>query len=332
MVARPPAAPRPHWLDVAYAWQASRRPFFQDGWGDASLLEQTAAGPFLAHAPEPAQPAWGPSAEGRMGLLVRDGTFPSPQAGLPPGVATAHVRWLSRPGGPSSRACLVLAGSREEGFGRRQAIHGALVQDGVDLLLLENPFAGLRRALGQRSAAVRTVSDHLLLNLAMVQEARALLGFLARVGYRQRGVAGYSMGGFMAALVAALTPGPLAVAALAAGTTPAPVYTAGLLSRSVDFRTLGRTCGGEGKARERLARLFGLADARRLPAPVRPEAAVVVGCRSDGYVSSEDTRALAAHWPGSRLRWLEAGHVSAVLRHRAALRGAVVEGFSGLAP
>src|SRR5271165_2844335 len=126
MVAHPPSAPRPHWLDLAFAWQASRQPFFQDGWGDESLLEQTTAEPFVARAPEPAEPRWGQSARGRRGLLVRDGTFASPQPGLPSGVSTARVRWLSRPGGPSSRACLVLAGSREEGFGLRQAIHGPL--------------------------------------------------------------------------------------------------------------------------------------------------------------------------------------------------------------
>ena len=224
----------------------------------------------------------------------------------------------------------MLAGSREEGFALRQSIHAPLVRAGVDVLLLENPFSGLRRGPGQTSAAVRTVSDHLLLNLAMVQEARALLDWLSRAGYRRRGVAGYSMGGFMAALVAALTPEPLAVAALAAGATPAPVFTAGLLATSVDFARLGKTTGGEERARAKLASLFSLADARQLPPPARPEAAVVVGCRRDGYVRNEDTEALARHWPNSQLRWLRAGHISALLLHQAALRGAVAEAFHGL--
>ena len=327
-----PGAGKPaHWLDTAYAWFASRWPLFGEGWGDEPLLASADRGALFGPAPERATPSWG--APGRRGgLLVRDGTFPSPEGRLPDGVRTAHVRWISTAGPPARAVCLVLAGSREEGFRMRETIHLPLVRAGIDLVLLENPFSGLRRSAGQKSAAVRTVSDHLLLNLGMVQEARALLGWLGTTRYLHRAVAGYSMGGFMAALVAALTPEPLAVAALAAGTTPAPVFTQGLLSRSIDFHALGATVGGPDRARERLAALFGSADAVRLPAPVRPDTAVIVGCTADGYVSDANTHALHAHWPGSRERWLEAGHVSAVLTHRRALRQAVVDALARLDP
>jgi pimeloyl-ACP methyl ester carboxylesterase len=316
-------------MDTAFAWLASHRPFFQDGWGDEALLAGVGTSAFCGGPPAAAAPRFGP-AERHRGVWGRDGTFASMQAGLPGAVTTAHVRWLTGEKGPARSACLVLAASREEGFGLREAVYGPLVSTGIDLLLLENPFSGLRRAPGQGSAAVRTVSEHLLLNLGMLQEARALVGWMGRAGYARRAVAGYSMGGFMAALVAALSPEPLAVAALAAGTTPAPVFTAGLVSRSVDFHALGEGRGGDAWARARLASLFGLADARLLAPPVRPDAAVVVGCRRDGYVSSLDTRALHAHWPGSTLRWLDAGHVSALLLRRAELRGAVAEALSQL--
>ncbi len=56
----------------------------------------------------------------------------------------------------------------------------------------------------------------------------------------------------------------------------------------------------------------------------------MVGCRRDGYVAQRDTEALAAHWAGSTLRWLEAGHISALLLHRAELRGAVAEALTRL--
>jgi hypothetical protein len=321
---------RTHWLDTAFAWLAARRPMFQGGWGDETLLASVQHGPLFGPPPGPAAPRWRAPRE-RRGLLVRDGTFLSPLAGLPGAVSTAHVRWLSGQDGPARSVCLVLAGSREEGFALREAVLEPLVRTGIDLLLLENPFYGLRRAPGQRGATVRTVSEHILLNLGMVQEARALLGWLGGVGYAHRAVTGYSMGGFMAALVAALTPEPLAVAALAAGTTPAPVFTRGLLSRSVDFLSLGASSGGPEHARERLASLFGRADAQRLPAPVRPDAAVVVGCTADGYVSGGDTRALHAHWPGSVLRWVNAGHVSALFTRRAELRAAVADALGKLA-
>ena len=320
-----------HWLDAAYAWDASRRPLFQAGWGDEALLAAAPErGAFAGPPPEAATPHFGP-AQRRHGLWVRDGTFRSPEPGLAGPVATAHVRWLTLSKRAARSACLVLAGSREEGFALREAVYRPLVLRGTDVLLLESPFAGLRRALGQHTAAVRTVSEHLLLNVGMLQEARALVAYLQEVGYLRRGVAGYSMGGFMAALVAALSTEPLAVAALAAGTTPAPVFTRGLLSRSVAFRALGEGHGGEGAARVRLASLFGLADASRLPPPVRPEAAVVVGFLRDGYVASADTAALHAHWPRSTLRWVDAGHISGLLFHREALWTAVADALDGLA-
>jgi hypothetical protein len=322
---------RPHWMDSAYAWVASHRPLFHAGWGDEALLAAAwKRGAFAGPPPETAAPQLG-RGRWRHGVWVRDGTFRSGGPGLPAPVATAHVRWLTLSERPARSACLVLAGSREEGFALREAVYRPLVLRGTDVLLLENPFAGLRRAPGQHTAAVRTVSDHLLLNLAMLQEARALVAYLQEVGYVRRGVSGYSMGGFMAALVAALSKEPVAVAALAAGTTPAPVFTRGLLSRSVAFRALGEGHGGEEGARLRLASLFGLADVSRLSPPVRPEAAVVVGFLRDGYVAREDTAALHAHWPKSTLRWVDAGHVSALLFHREALRTAVADALDGLA-
>jgi hypothetical protein len=324
-------AARVHWLDRAYARLASRRPLFQAGWGDEALLAATSEkGALAGPSPETARPLFGPR-QRRRGVWVRDGRFCSPEPGLLGPVATAHVRWLTLSASPARSACLVLAGSREEGFTLREAVYRPLVLRGTDILLLESPFSGLRRAPAQRTAAVRTVSDHLLLNLALLQEARALLAYLQEAGYHRRAVAGFSMGGFMAAAVAALSTEPLAVAALAAGTTPAPVFTRGLLSRSVDFRALGEGHGGEEAARVRLASLFGLADTSLLPPPVRPEAAVVVGFLRDGYVAAADTAALHAHWPRSRLRWADAGHISALLFHREALRTAVADALDGLA-
>jgi hypothetical protein len=321
---------RPHWLDAVFAWLAAWQPYFKDGWGDEALLQAAQNGPLDGAPPKAATPTWGPGRRLR-GLWVRDGTFSSPQPGLPAQVATAHVRMLTATAAQADDVCLFLAGAREEGFRLREAIYGPLVRRGIDLLLLENPFSGLRRAEGQSSAAVGTVSQHVLLNLAMVQEARALLGWLGQLGYRRRCLGGYSMGGFVAALVASLTQEVLAVAALAAGTTPAPVFTQGVLSRSVDFEALGRGHGGPEGGRRRLAALFSLANALQLPPPQRPDAAVVVGCLKDGYVSTADTRALAAHWPGSTLHFLRAGHVSALIQCRKALRSAVAEALGRLA-
>jgi hypothetical protein len=124
--------------------------------------------------------------------------------------------------------------------------------------------------------------------LGMVREARALLEHL-RERYPKVAVAGYSMGGHMAAITAAVSPFPLACAALAAGASASSVYTGGLLSWSVDFTGLGGGAIQRAAARERLRQLFTVADVNCFPPPVRCDAAIIAGCQRDGYVLRSET-------------------------------------------
>nr|WP_246357253.1 alpha/beta hydrolase family protein [Pyxidicoccus fallax] len=304
---------------------------FAAGWGDEPFLANVAVGTAFLAEPARITPEWGAPVS-RRGSVVRDGTFASPLPMLAPAASTAHVRWLGA-GSPRGRsACVVLAASREEGFALRERLYAPLVREGVDLFLLENPYYGLRRPLGQRGGALRTVSDHVLMNLGMVEEARALLAWLRSEGYARLGIAGYSMGGYMAALAAVLFPEPLAVAALAAGASPVPVFTRGLLSWSIRFEELDGSRRDAERARERLGHIFDLANLMKFPPPRQPGAAILLACRKDGFVPGAETRALHAHWTGSELRWVNAGHVSAILTERAALRAAVRDSLARVQP
>ncbi len=320
-----------HVVDVLFAGLARRARLFAEGWGDEQLLENVAVG--TSFLPEPARitPVWGEPRPRREGWF-RDGTFTSPLPLLVPAVRTAHVRWLGAGSPPGRSACVVLAASREEGFALRERLYAPLVREGIDLLLLENPYYGLRRPLGQRGGALRTVSDHVLMNLGMVEEARALLAWLRGAGYARLGIAGYSMGGYMAALTAVLFPEPLAVAALAAGASPVPVFTRGLLSWSIAFAELDGARRDAEQARSRLGRIFDLANLTRFPPPRQPGAAILLACARDGFVPAAETRALQAHWKHSELRWVNAGHVSAILTERAALCGAVRDALRRVEP
>ncbi|WIA15788.1 hypothetical protein OEZ85_002401 [Tetradesmus obliquus] len=108
-------------------------------------------------------------------------------------------------------------------------------------------------------------------------------------------------------------------------------------------------------------------DVTRYPTPVRPDAAVLVAARHDGYVDMASVQALQAHWPGSELRlvarlpvrpWQQArcaatvsyrcwaaptehwpgselrlvdgGHVSAFLLHQEAFRAALRDSLARL--
>ncbi|WP_437599600.1 alpha/beta hydrolase family protein [Sorangium sp. So ce590] len=328
------AAPRSrsvHWLDHAAAVLSRRRRLFAGGWGDEGVLGRLPAVARFAAPPRAADVTWG---RGRRAgpLEVTDGWFAAACPGLPPCASTAFVRRIA-PAAPAKGrrrpVYVALAASGEEGFAARTRLWRPLAaREGIEVILLENAMYGLRRPAGQRGTAIRTVAEHLLMNLATVEETRALVEHLACEGYERIGVVGFSMGGVSAALAAAVTARPLAVAVLGAGRSVVPVFTEGMLSVSVEFEALG----GASAARARLGALFGAADLDRHPAPRRSDAVVIVGGRHDGYVFPEQVEELHALWRASELRWLDTGHAGAVVYQGEALRRAAVDAMERLGP
>ena len=313
-----------HPLDLLIALMSRWSKLFSHGWGDESLLTQLSERVSYADPPSSISVTWH-SARERSGIVQRDGAFASPLALLPKEASMAHVRAWTRTG--NRAACVILAASRDEGYQVRERVFGPLTRRGIDLYFMENPFYGLRRTRGGPSLI--TVSDHGLMVLGMVWEARALLEHL-RSDYPKVAVAGYSMGGHMAAITAAVSPFPLACAAMAAGASGSSVYTRGLLSWSVDFSALGGGTTQRAAAQARLQQLFSVADVTCFPAPMRAAAAVIAGCKRDGYVLRSETERLHQHWPGSTLRWIPAGHFSALVSSRRALCDCVADAVENL--
>jgi hypothetical protein len=318
-----------HPLDRAYALQS--KPKFQAGWGDESLLARFDQPRPFGDLPAPVVPAFGPARPGGPGIVVRDGTFRAPLAELlPPEVAIGHVRELAPAQGSARGLALVLPGSGEEGYKQRTTLFAPLVGRGFILWLLEGPFYGPRRGPGQDGAEVHRVSDQALLNLSTVTEARALLLGARAAQAGALAIGGYSMGAYMSQVAMAELPFPVGVAALAGGDSARDVYARSCLSLSIDFERLGQG-DAEGAAR-RLGGFFHVSRSSMFPVPNRPEAAVIVGAERDGYVSGEETRALHRYWPGSELRWVAGGHISAVLTQRQALRQALGDALERAAP
>ncbi len=297
---------------------------FSRGWGEESLLTELSTRVSYRDPPSPICVQW-QSARRRGRVVLRDGTFSSPLELLPEETRTVHVRAWLREG--NHAACVILAASRDEGYRPREHVFGPLVGRGLDLYFLVSPFYGRRRVPGGPSRI--TVSDHGLMALGMVQEARALLESLAQ-HYPKLVVAGYSMGGHMAAITAAVSPFPLACAALATGASASTIYTRGLLSWSVDLEGLGGASHLRAAARERLQLLFDVADITRYPPPLRVDAAVIAACTRDGYVPESETERLHQHWHGSTLRRISAGHFSALVTNRQALRDCVADAIGKL--
>jgi len=171
--------------------------------------------------------------------------------------------------------------------------------------------------------SARSVAEFLQLGLGTVIEARGLLAGLHSV-YPVTGVVGFSMGGHMAALTAALVPWPVRVVAISPSCTPASVFLDGMLAAGTDLSAL--TMPGGEDSRASLRHTLDRFAVDRLPPPAAPEHALVIGTRGDGIVPPSEPAHIANHW-GAAIRWIDSGHVGAVTLHRNALRRAVRDVF-----
>lgn len=306
------------WLDRTYV--ALSRPLrcFPAGWGDPEVLAR-AFEREPRPAPEPPRIVW---TRARMSgaLRIVDGEFESPEETLPPESRIARVCMLAPRHGRAHALAVVLAAWNDDTFDARRRIFTPVARDGVACLLLENPFYGSRRRIGQRGTCLQTVSDLLTMGRAAVRESHALLAWARAEGFTRTGVAGYSMGGQMAAMSAALAPWPVHVVAMAPSETPASVFIDGPLRRDIAWHALAE--GGEARLRAVLASLSVVA----LPAIAEPAWATLVGTRHDAIVPPTDVVAIARHWRTSP-RWLDDGHVSAIALRARALGQAVLDTF-----
>jgi hypothetical protein len=330
-----------HVLDLLFGLAARNPRFFLDGWGDRALCEAMDPEALSRRRVPRVRVTLGPARRAYGGLL-REGAFESPEARLPECARTARIRLLlpgstggrsdAAEGGSAVRGVAVhLAASGDQGFAVRLRFAAPLLERGIGALVLENAFYGARRPANQPHHAVRSVSDLHLMGSATFQEGRALLRWLRdALRVPHVGVTGFSMGGQMAAMVGASMTFPCAVVPIAATCSPDSVLRDGVLRHVANWAAL--LAPGEQSpddARRALCTHLSRFSVTTLPAPVLPEAAIVVGTASDGVVPPSEMRRIAAHW-GCELRWLPAGHVSAVLRHQGAMRDAIAEAFDRL--
>jgi dienelactone hydrolase len=317
-----------HLLDLLFGMAARGPRFFADGWGDRVLCEAIAPEAILGR-PVPAIRLAVGEARRDFGGLLFEGSFESPEERLPPCARTARVRVLMPDGEPRG-AAVHLAASGDQGFAVRLRFAAPLLERGIGAVVLENAYYGARRPRNQVGPALRSVSDLHLMGSATFQEGRALLRWL-RDGLRIPlvGVTGFSMGGQMAAMVGASVPHPCAVVPIAPTCSPDSVLKSGFIREIAHWAALARDGEDAEAARRGLCALLARFSVTALPRPRCPEAAIVVGTAQDGVVPPSEMLRIATHW-GAELRWLDAGHVSAVLRHQGEMRRALLDAFDRL--
>lgn len=317
-----------HWLDrLAGTFTAMPRfydPVFADGWGDAPTLSRLRT---EAHeiAPIPdIDISWAAPVEHREVRLTR-GNFPSPRPELlPPASRLATVLRVDPLVEPQG-TCLLLASFNDHGYATRLRLATRLADHGLASVLLENPYYGTRRpSPGQ---PLRTVVDFFSMGASAVRESSAILNDLKRKLSTPIGVAGYSMGGNIAALVSATVPFPVATAGLAASYSPGPVWTEGLLANAIAWDALG----GRHHLNE-IAEVLGSASVLNFPPRPHSGVAVLAAPTSDGYIPRTAFEDLHRHWPGSEMRWIAGGHASVLMWKKSELVQAIVDSFRRLNP
>jgi dienelactone hydrolase len=300
---------------LLYRLPSRRTVVFPDGWGDEEglALFDAAFGP----EPPPAQIEWGRKEEHRR-FRRRRGWFTSPVADRLPTAARAVPVEEILPAQGAVRHVVMLPAWNDHGFEERRKLAVLLAERGIGARSFDIPFYGTRRTTPAGSQAIRTVADFARMGHGAVQEARALLAGLDEPSV---GVTGYSMGGNLAALTAAATTRPMAVAAIAASHSPAPVYLDGVLSGAIAWGALG----GRAAAPELRATLAKATATAVAPLP-HLRAAVVVAATGDGFVPAASSQVLADHW-GVDLHTIRAGHATLLWRRREDLADLVVEAF-----
>ncbi|MEZ4329794.1 MAG: alpha/beta hydrolase family protein [Polyangiales bacterium] len=334
-----------HWVDRATGRLLARTKMFDGGFGDIAALERMREDPALFGGTTPvalvetlgrARSLRGvPTVRPRVtaGLWLRELRWDSlaVDARFEAPVREARALLMTRGESldPTRPLCIAMAASGEEGYARRVKVLAPLVRDGLEALVLENPFYGARRRPGQVSARLPTVFEQFHMNHASVLETLGLLrGLRAVPGFEHKplGLLGYSMGGFMVCLVAGVFGAPLAVVPVAAGRSPRSVYLDGALSWAVDFEALERE---RNDARAYLAGLFE-ATARHLHAPAPGSSVVMAAAERDGFVFPHETNQLLRHWPTASLRRYRGGHTHVFTAFDGHVRRALRDAFAGL--
>lgn len=317
----------PHYLldegaGLAYLTKVPHFQVFPQGWGASYSQLQDIYSIKPLHPLAHLKIRWSP-AKRDGSVLYKEGEFRVPQSeDLPEGIRDAHFRFIC-PTYPSMKLCLILAGWGEHGYNLRMRLARALYEKGIGSLLLENPYHGRRIVPGRAGTPVLTVAEAGHLVHAAAYEGRGLLHYFKKQGYKV-GVAGFSMGGTIAAWISLRNPYPLPTTLMAAPYSPEVGLCDGIMRRGIVWGKLSKLKDPEGKLRKLLGRVS-LLD---FPPPKKSRRIIMLAARHDRIIPPESVRAFHEHWPTSELRWRPGGHISMWLFDVASMVDAIVDSFA----
>ncbi|MFW5968221.1 MAG: alpha/beta hydrolase family protein [Persicimonas sp.] len=322
-------------VDHAIARLTGIPKMFYEGWGDSELLEELVdRGRNLGPIAD-IEVRWLKQKQARGGGHLFEGWFTTPASYLPlPAEARAAYFQMMLPENPfeepKASVCVHLAGTGDATYIGRRLLARPLLEKNIGAIILQSPYYGPRRPEWQSGTRLRNMTDMLMLNIAAIEEARSLVKWARREGFARMGVSGFSMGGTMAAFAAQSIPFAVAAIPCATGDTSVDPLVESPLRNICDWDVLAEEAGGPDEANMLMHQTLSSLALSEHGNPVLPEAAIIVGCRDDEFISTEDVLALHRHWQGAELRWIDAGHTTGWLMHGDEIRSAIADAFERL--
>eukprot|EP00164_Ancoracysta_twista_P004738 GFYU01006415.1.p1 GENE.GFYU01006415.1~~GFYU01006415.1.p1 ORF type:complete len:465 (-),score=80.14 GFYU01006415.1:42-1436(-) len=322
-----------HQLDRFFSWLNAldirrfvRELHFTDGWGQPEELGEQCYHEIVNEPIPRIHVKFDSGWVKQDNIIFREGSFKSPVAHvLPDHMQVSHFRWVmpascaTNPKDPetivdmNTKIVILLAASGEQGYSRRMGLAFVLAQESnIGTVILEAPYYGKRSDPSTSNpVVVKSVDGLLKLGAGMIQEARAMVGWLKRQGFNKLGVSGRSMGGHISSLVATHTPFPIAIAPCMVTHSCAEVWCEGVMSRRCDWEELARLRGIEvEEARKRVRQIYhSLTDLTQFKPPPGVKAAVMLNASHDGYIARQSGQMLHEHWEGAEMTYVDGGHV-----------------------
>lgn len=184
-----------------------------------------------------------------------------------------------------------------------------LYKKGYDIMLMTQPFHGSRADLLHPYSGFGLVSGGLShINEAILQsvsDARSCVQYLLDQGAPSVGVTGFSLGGYVSALLAAAEP------RLAFSIPNSPVVT--VLDMAMEWQPCGpllrRFLLREGRTLRDLRHGMAIHSPLTWTPALPPDRLLIVSGAGDRFTSPRFVQLLHQHWTGSRLHWFPGNHV-----------------------
>ena len=296
--------------------KSGKKRLFYDGWGDQSTLNFVSSVWNCSASPEDLKIKWEDERNINGNCVISSGSFLNSKFSdwLPDESKKVKLMMIRPSNGISKAGVFFAPTSREIGFGRRIQIAIKLAEIGVTTVLIDNPYMGSRKPIGQFETVIAKFSDYPLMAAACIEENRMVLNWMKNLGMTNLCATGFSQGGFTSAAAAMKLSFPIKVIAIVPPNSAEEVVVNGIPGRMCAWDALDKTCPSGKNAIEDMRNVFEWTRLDRMPVPRNGTSIHLVAAFSDKFVPSESYKLLEHHWREiGTVEWRKGGHVSTIL-------------------